>query len=466
MSWRLDYPDGDLGLLPLFVPQIGSAAGRFSIDAEVSGTPQKPELHGTARIREGRLRLAGREEVLQDVAARLTLGQSRVTLDTLTAVQRTRQGEPGRVAARGVVNLGGSGLAGYSFDLSMRDITAVEPGVYAARFDGDFKVSNGPRIGGHTVPRVTSDNVEIRRAVVLYDFTRQTEVQQVAASTQPLFWTYRLQVHANDNLHWQPSDGDIEFNADLSVEQTPEQLLIFGDMEALRGTYYFLSNRFALKQAVLTFDNVGGVDPVVDAEATTRLVPSQTVDSPTGPAARPQAQTITVRIRGRSSRPAVELSSEPDALDEAQILRELTVGRFVQGETVVLKDPADSYLTQAINRQLSSELSKAFRGYLTEWEIARQSGGLLGQGGVILGVGSQLNSQLAVRYRQLLPGTGSSVLSGTDVNPIERDIEAEYRLSRFFYITSQLTQKRQTAGSTTPSSAPDFNVNLKARWEY
>ena len=448
MSWRLDSPDGDLGLLALFVPQIGSASGRFDVNAVVGGTTQHPALNGTARVRNGRLRLAGREEVLENVSARLTLGESRITLDSLVAVQRTRQGEPGRVSAHGAVELKGGG-----------------PVVYG--FDGDFKITNGPKVAGHTIPFVTSDNVELRRAVILYDFARQTEAQQVAASTQPLFWTYRLQIHATDNLHWQPPDGDIEFSADLSVEQMPEQLLLYGDIQSLRGTYYFLSNRFAVQSATLTFDNVGGVDPLVEAQATTRLTSS--AGSSSGVSGEPVAHDITVRIQGRSSRPAVALSSEPSDLDEAQILKELTVGRFDPHQTSV--NPADSYLTRALNRQLSSELSKAFRGYLTEWEIARQSGGVLGQGGVIVGVGSQLNPRLAVRYRQLLPGTGATAAAtigaGTEASLVERDIEAEYRLNRYFYVTTQLTQKRPVAGaaSTTPGNQ-DFNVNLKARWEY
>ena len=469
MSWRLDLPNGDLALLMPFVAQVGSASGSFDIDAQVGGTPRHPVLRGAAHIRGGRLRIAGREEVLEDVRARLSLAQSRVTLDSLTAVQRTRQREPGRVWGRGVVNLQGTGLADYAFELSLRDFTALESGVYAARFDGDFKVTNGPLVAGHTVPHVTSDNVEVRRAVILYDFTKQTEAQQVAASTQPLYWTYRMKIHANDNLHWQPADGDIEFSADLSLQQTPGQFVMFGDMEALRGAYYFLSNRFTVKSALIRFDDVGGVDPTVDAEATTRLIPSQRIVLPDGSVKRDEPTTITVKVQGRSSRPSVEFSSDPVDLDEAQILRELTVGRFVQGETVgeSLTDPADSYLTRAINRQLSTELSKAFRGYLTEWEIARESGGVLKGGGLIVGVGSQLNSRLAVRYRQLLPGTGRTAAPGEEVDLIERDIEAEYRLNRFFFITSQLKQKRSLAGTgATVSGAADFNVNLKARWEY
>lgn len=471
MHWRVDLPNGDLALFPVLVPQIGAATGRFEVDGEIRGTPRRPELVGTARIREGRLRLATRAEVLEDVRADFSFRDARITLDSLTALQRTGQGEPGRLRGRGTVDLHAGKGPTYAFDLALRDFTAIESGLYAARFDGDFRITNGARIGRQVLPHVTSDNVEIRRAVVLYDFARQTEQQQVQASTQTLFWTYRIQIHANDNLHWQPPDGNIEFSADLSVEQTPEKLVMFGDMDALRGTYYFLSNAFSVSQAKLTFDDVGGVDPLVDAVAVTRLRPTQQISERT-----PSQHKIIVKIQGRSSRPTVEFVDEPGnssdgVLDQAQILQELTVGRFAQGQQVALSDPLNSYLTRAISRQLSAELSRAFRGTISEWEIARESSGAPGGGDLVVRVGSQLNDRLAVRYGQRLPGWGrqgsGTVPSGAATTLIERDLEAEYRISRFFYVTSQVTQKRPVSGiSSSTTGTPDFNVNLKARWEY
>jgi len=470
MRWRVDLPNGDLALVPLLVPQIGAATGRFEIDGEVRGTPRKPQLFGQARIDDGKLRIAGREEVLEGVRAAFRFDGGRVALDSLQAELRTQQGDPGRVRGHGAIELRDGADPTYRFDVALRDFTALETGLYAARFDGDFHIVNGAGVRGHVLPHVTSDNVEIRRAVILYDFARQTEEQQVQASTQPLYWTYRIQIHANDNLRWQPPDGDIEFSADLSLDQSPDKLLIFGDMEALRGTYYFLSNRFTVNRATLTFDDVGGVDPLVDAEAITRLELSRPAEVTAGSIGNGEEKStnITVAIQGRSSRPSVQFESEPAELDQAQILRELTVGRFVEGEQV---RTVDSYLTRTISRQLSAELSRTFRGYLTDWEIASQTGGGLGQGDLLVGVGSQLTPRLRFGVRQRVPGTGrytpSTSASTSTPTLVERDIEAEYRISRFFYFTSQLTQKRTVTGSTSAiSGSPDFNVNLKARWEY
>ena len=55
--------------------------------------------------------------------------------------------------------------------------------------------------------------------------------------------------------------------------------------------------------------------------------------------------------------------------------------------------------------------------------------------------------------------------AGTVSSPLERNIQAEYRLNRFFYVTTELGQPR-SIGTVTAPLKPDFNVNLHARWEY
>jgi hypothetical protein len=289
----------------------------------------------------------------------------------------------------------------------------------------------------------------------------------VAATTQPLFWTYKVELAATNNLRWQPPDGDIEFSADLMVEQTLDSLLIYGDMKALRGDYYFLSNRFRVQRADLTFDNQAGGYPLLDAEATTRLVPSAELAAG-GEGGRQQPHLITVRIRGRANATQIELVSDPADLDEPGILRELTLGRFMAGSTVALGNPLDNYLTQQLNRQLSAEMSRAFKGYISEWEVAREQGGLLrGEGDLILGVGTQVTPNLLLRYRQVVPGLSRGATgAGLSGSPFERDVEAEYRINRFFYVSTEVAQRRLLTGNPSATGGADFNVNLKARWEY
>jgi hypothetical protein len=489
MSWRLDLENGDLALLPQLVPQIADARGRLDLHGTAGGTPRHPDLKGTAAVQDGQMLISGRSELIEGLRADFRFEETRITMDSLFA----RSGRRGTVRADGVIDLDGGRLKRYAFHLAMVGFTAVEPGLYAAEFDAPrLTVTDGPRVNGQVLPHVEGD-VTLRGARVLFDFANQSETQQLAARTQPLYWTYRIRLLANSNLRWQPPDGDIEFNADLTLEQTEKTLGIFGDLSAIRGTYDFLSNRFNVVVADLTFDNVGGVNPVLDIEATTRVLPvlraGGSGELPAGTGAEGKVHTITVRITDRAATPTIVFASDPSDWDQPTILSQLTVGRFLgggtlsqltvlSGGTVVsqLSDPLDSYVTRMINAQLSPLLSRTFLRDVGQWRLERQQGGLFGgRGDVFVTVAHQFSPRVQASYSQRLPGfeRPGAVTIGTvgTVNSIEqglleRNVAAEYRINRFFFITTELAQRRTQTTTAVPTLVPEFNVNLKARWEY
>jgi hypothetical protein len=462
---QVDIPAGDLQVLPLVVPQLQSAHGRFKLDAQLSGTPRAIQLSGTGQIRDGSVRAINRSEVFSNLNADLHFDEKQITLDTLYA----SQGRTGRATADGRVQLKNGKLETYKFNVSLRDVAAAEEGLYAVLFDGDFVVSDGPRVAGEVLPEVDGQAV-VKRGVVEFDFANQSDVEKRASTTEPLYWTYRLQVEATNNLRWHTegavASADIEFDADLDLQQTADSLLIYGEMKSLRGTYYYLSNRFKIDGATLTFDNQQGVDPLLDVTAETTV-----------PGSDPKAnspETITARITGRSSQPLIALTSSDATADQKSILGALTVRGFrADGSQGISTDPLDNYFTQKLNAQLSSGLSDFFAGAITDWELQREHGGLLtGDGALVVGMGSQVTNKLALRYQQRVPGTGgptTTVTSGpaTQTNYsdlLEQNVEAEFRVNRFIYLTSGVSRRRVSSNALVPTT--DYNVNLKARWEY
>jgi TamB, inner membrane protein subunit of TAM complex len=477
MTGRLDLENGDLALVPIVMPQIGQANGRVDLHASVRGTPFDPVLDGRAHISGGEARMAGREEVVDHIEADFHFDQARAWMDHLTA----RQGRKGTIGGRGWVNL--ADLAAkkdirYTFKLLLRNFTALETGLYVAEFESidSLSVTQTPGVTDRILPFV-SGALTVRQAVVLFDFANQTETQKVAATTAPLVWTYELHVLALNNLKWQPPDGDIEFSADLNLKQSEKDLKIFGDLHALRGTYDFLSNRFTVRKADLNFDNVGGVNPVIDAEATTRIIPIVTSTASSGPtptlAADQLPHVVTVDITGRSDHPTIEFRSDPADWDQPTILSQLTVGRFVESSgQVTLKDPLDNWLTKKINEQLAPLISQTFLKDVGHWQLERQQGGLFyGRGDVYLTINRTITPRLSLTVREALRGwQGKDVALGGNqsllTNSFDRNIEAEYRLNRFFYVTTELAQRRLIGATPNATTTPDFNVNLKARWEY
>jgi len=54
------------------MPQIAGARGRLDAHATVAGTPQHPDLSGTAHVRDGQILPAGRGELIEDLMATST----------------------------------------------------------------------------------------------------------------------------------------------------------------------------------------------------------------------------------------------------------------------------------------------------------------------------------------------------------------------------------------------------------
>src|SRR5439155_6506038 len=107
------------------LPLIQSAGGKFDLDATIAGTTHHPKLVGRAHVRDGVVRPAGREEVLENVYADLHFDESHVSLDSLTA----RQGKTGRVWSKGGAELNAFKVNRYAFDLRMRDFASSQEGL-------------------------------------------------------------------------------------------------------------------------------------------------------------------------------------------------------------------------------------------------------------------------------------------------------------------------------------------------
>ena len=169
------------------------------------------------KVRDGLMRMAGREELFEGVTASIRLDESLISIDTLT-----REGERGRVRASGSVELVSGGLKGYRFRIDGTELTTTEPGVYAAVFDGAFTVTDGPMVHGQRLPFVAG-NVIVRRAVILYDFANVSETEVVPRAPQRCNGPTESG-HRRQQCALAAADGDIEFSINLSVEQKPDAL--------------------------------------------------------------------------------------------------------------------------------------------------------------------------------------------------------------------------------------------------
>jgi len=440
----------DLGLLPLFIPPVAAAGGHADLDAVVGGTPRHPNLAGTIFVRDGVIRPASREEVLTGVTGTIRLEGPNVTLSNFEA----RQGKQGRITiATGTGHVRNLRITDYAFDVGVSHFTAFSSGEYVLEFDGKLHLENGVDRGGPMpLPHVTGQirMIEGQFLTNLADPARQAAWQGPAAAPP---WTYRIGIEAVKNVWWRPSDANIEAELEeFEIVQTPTTFLMLGQIEALRGRYYFLGNQFDVESGRLFFDASEPMNPTVDATLTTR--------KPMGDEQEPE--TVTLRVTGRAFEPTVNLTSSPSNLDQSRIAELLTYGQLKAENG--LKQVGTQYLARQLARQFP-ELEQHF-GYIEVGQAVDQlgsssqttTGTQTAKSYTTVGVSRYFTNDLLLRYSQVVQGVDETNVQSVDY----LDISAEYRLSRLLFLRGQVTRRKGLQVTTSDQ----YNLDVRARYEY
>lgn len=436
----------DLSLVPLVLPPIAAAAGRFDIDARLTGTPRQPAVEGEMTVRDGVVRPASREEVLSAVNGRFVLRGDRLEIASLSAAQ----GKEGRY----VVRPGGFGtiknlrLETYALEVDVVRGTAFSSGEYVLELDGEFRIVNGVDLGGPLpLPHLTGA-VRVREGVFLYNFA---DPSRALATQGPLVappWTYQIDVEALNNVWYRPGDANIEARlTDFQLSQTVDRFLMVGGVEAVRGRYYFLENGFDVESGTLSFDRTYPNDPLLDARLTT--------DKVHGDGDR---ETITLTVTGRATKPNVHLSSSPTEMSQTEIVHLLTVGRFDQGQ-------AGQALVTAGSQYLARQLLKEVPGLSDFGDIevgsrVSEESDIASVAYTTVGLTRYFTRDLLVRYSQVV-GDVNSQSSAVDY----QDLSAEYRLNRLLILSGQVTRRRGVL-ITNSQDRTIYNLDVRARHEY
>jgi hypothetical protein len=459
----------DLGLAPLILPQIAAAVGRVNLNVHITGTPKHPYASGSLVVKDGTVRPANREEVLTAVTGTVALAGEELRVESFEA----RQGKRGRIVVKpgGVAHLKDLRIADYAFSLAATNVTAFSSGEYVLEMNGDFDVKNGADLGGPLpIPHITG-KATVLEGVFLTNFG---DADQQAASFGPAElppWTYDVQVEARNNVWWRPPDANIEGRlTEFEVVQSLDRFLLLGQVDAVRGRYYFLGNQFDVKSGTLFFDAANPLNPTVDATLTTEK-------SAQGPPAQGQSgssgsrETITLAVSGRALTPNVTLSSEPNQWSPTEIATVLTYGQFTGGKGQI-GQAAGAYLLNQLLRDPG--VASVLGGFEvattgeTQLEPGQTSLVVPGSGETSakaytrLGMSRYLTRDLLVRYSQIV-GDVSGLNAPQRVD--YQDLAAEYRLNRLLFLQGQVTRRRGIAVAQDETGTV-YNLDLRARFEY
>ncbi|HMB71914.1 MAG TPA: translocation/assembly module TamB domain-containing protein, partial [bacterium] len=140
---------------------------------------------------------------------------------------------------------------------------------------------------------------------------------------------------------------DVELAGDLSLVISRGQPRVDGQLRAVRGTFSFLGSTFQVERGVATFYGNEAIDPELDLQLFRRKGDVKAI----------------VRVTGRSTEPAIQLSSEPP-MEEADVVSYLLFGRasddLDREQTGLLQSQASAalqlYAMPGLQRELGTRL--------------------------------------------------------------------------------------------------------------
>lgn len=454
LALSIDVPGGNLSVLPLLIPDIAAASGRIIAVAEIGGSPRRPKVSGSVKIADGKLRLAGRDEILESITVEAAFDQQRLQVTKATA----RQGKKGSLSATGwwrwptappapgeppAVGPRGD----YEFKIKATEFTTTDRENYLFRLTGDFTIVNARSVAGAVVPAITG-NVVVNKGELTIDLSKPAE-----EPGEPLPILYHLNVDIPGNVYYRTLDAEVELESDapLIFKNEGRGDLALGVLNVRGGKYYILTRQFRNLQGTVNFNSPDRIDPTVNITAET------SIPAPEG--TRPVYLLLTDRI-SRLKITVYDNMSPPTPPND--LWKALAMGQFAptsgfdaSGGTVGTQEtagvalPISNYLFQNLEHWIGGS------GFIDTIDLRSGAGtsGSTESGATpvsMVGVGKYVTPEFYLKYSRDFSGVG------------EEQINADYRITRRLLVKGQ----QITRSSTQDGPSQEYNLDLKIRLEY
>jgi autotransporter translocation and assembly factor TamB len=404
--------DANLAILQVFSRAIRSA-GSASLHAQVRGPLDNPVFAGDAAIANGRIRYVALPHSLQAINGRFLFDAQGVRI-----VDAAAELGGGPVSFGGRIGLKGYGIGDVDLTAEGAQMHLRYPEGFRSTIDAALTLRGNPSslvLGGRVTIR---DGVYAKRFEPNVDIFALasgggTGLPAAASETAALPVRFDLKIQAPGTLRLENNLARIVSRADLTLNGTYDNPVVFGRADIERGEIFFEGNRYRITRGTIDFLNPARIQPFFDLEAETRI--HVLADSRSATASAAETYRITIALSGTlDSRMNLEVNSDPP-LPTVSIVSLI----FGQSSGADLANPELLRLRPQAATQSEEQLLKA--GLLRVL-----AGGLTGS------VSRAVEQSLGFDTVQITPSLGTS--SADPLTPTARLILGK-RLSNRAYLT-------------------------------
>ncbi|MEQ9401840.1 MAG: translocation/assembly module TamB domain-containing protein [Longimicrobiales bacterium] len=401
MDLRVVADSMDAATVTGYLAFMEDVTGSISGDFRVRGTLDQPSPEGVLRIQDVGYTMEAIGVRHTGVTGTLTLNPD----GTVDVDARARAG--GTTTATGTLTL--EPLANPTLDLSLefQGFQAVDRADVEGALSGSLQLS-----GTYEFPFMQGSLRVDRGTLFLEEFARNSEivdltdprlfdmvVDTAALSARPLL--AEIQNPFLDHLRmdvdlsvprdaWlRSSDMNVEMGGSLQVsyDRAKRDIVLVGELEALRGSYSVLGRNFDVESGTVSFIGTPGINPRLDIQAVTRVRRTS--------ADRGDPLEVSANVTGTLTQPRVGLSTQEAGIAESDLVSYLVFGRptseLASGQNAVLQGAAGSFVS-GVAGTLATQLGSAFaQGVGVDYLSVSQAGDFsLQQGGAFAGTQIEL----------------------------------------------------------------------------
>jgi translocation-and-assembly-module (TAM) inner membrane subunit TamB-like protein len=384
----------DASLVALALPGGAALTGRITLDVAASGTVDVPALSGTVRIENGKYRLTGLTQILDDIDGVISFHGSRAEIDGI----RAHVGG-GDLFAAGNVNLKGLTLDNFRLTIQARHVALRYPEGMRLVVDADLVATGVP--GGNVVRgEVTLLRGTYSRdfGVTVADLLERNRPSGSIAAREP--WkeetVLEVRIVSAAALEVRNNVARLTAEVDLVARGTVAQPIVLGQIIFDEGgRITFRDVQYEIESGTVTFANTARIAPIIDLRARAEV----------------KGYDLVVNLVGTWPRIQSTFTSDPPLSDDAVIGLLLTGAepgrRTATDTTESLVSAAGGIVAGAVAGGLTRGTQRLFR--LDRFQIDPVfSGSQLTD--IRSTVGKQITPELLVTYSQSLNSDKESVV--------------------------------------------------------
>ncbi|MCU1327810.1 MAG: hypothetical protein JWN34_3180 [Bryobacterales bacterium] len=340
----------NLALLEMFDQDLTSS-GMLTLDAEIKGSMDAPDVTGRAQLRNGDAHYTGFSNGLSKANGEIVFNGSRATIQSLSG-----DTGGGRIDASGFAALS-NGVVAFRLDAKARDVRVrFQDQGFSSVSDADLTLAGTSQrslaSGAVSVQRVTI-NPQSDAASLLALSAQPLET----ASVKPGLLTNMnldIQITTAPDLVVQTSlTESLQADANLRLRGTATNPAILGRVNVTNGALMFFGNKYTIAQGAISFFNPTKIEPIVNFDLETR---ARGVD-------------VILTVAGQVNKLNVSYRSDPP-LQFSEIVALLATGRTPTDATLASRDTgqtqglagleASSLVSQAIANPVAGRLQRFF----------------------------------------------------------------------------------------------------------